>query len=323
MMEDIIYWLALQQKRLLPTNVVLRFFNEYGTLERLWYANNYDLLKFGLSEQTIRLFFKFKKETRLQNFENLLETLKERNIRLIRYVDKEYPPLLKELTSIETIDGPPLVLFHKGVLLDFSKTIAVVGTRVCSLFGHTMARRLGRYFARNGYTVVSGLARGVDTEAHCGALEAPKGKTVAVLAWMSPIYPPENIELSKDIERKGAIISEQYSRSISKFKRFSPGKFVARNRITSGISYCVVVVETGETGGTIHQVEIALSQKKPVFVLKPPKSHRRAMIGFKLLLNKGAIPIESGRDVINYLEKNAKLYKDKRLDSYYQQLLSS
>jgi len=323
-MEDLVYWLALQERHwLLPAEKVAQAFYEYGTLEKLWAASNSDLLRLGLSDHTISAFFKYKNKVRLQDFEKQLEDFRRLGVRLIRYTDKEYPSRLKDLTK--TMEGPPLLIFHRGALLDFSNAVAIVGTRVCSHYGHMMARRLSRDLAKKGYTIVSGLARGVDTEAHCGALEAPHGKTVAVLAWMGSIYPPENVELTKDIEKRGAILSERYQKPFNKFSKFAPGKFVERNRITSGISRCVIAIESDEKGGTVHQVDLAISQGRTVFALKPQSSNERAMRGYKLFLSQGAISIKSSKEVLRFLEreKTERTPKERKLDSFSQYSLTS
>lgn len=323
-MEDLVYWLALQEKHwLLPAEKVAQAYHEYGTLEKLWDASNLDLLRLGFSDYTASSFIRYRNKISLQDFEKQLESFRTSGIKLIRYVEKEYPSQLKDLTK--TAEGPPLVLFHRGTLLDFGKAVAIVGTRVCSHYGHMMARRLSKDIAKKGYTIVSGLARGVDTEAHCGALEAPHGKTIAVLAWMYPIYPQENSELVKDIEKRGAVLSERYQKPFSKFTRLAPGKFVERNRITSGISRCVITIESDEEGGTVHQVDLALSQGRKVFALKPQRGNERAARGYNLFLKKGAASMKSSKEVLEFLgkETNELMLKEKKLDSFSQYSLTS
>lgn len=188
-MEDFIYWLALQERHwLISAKKVERAFHELGSLEELWNSSNSYLRELGLDDYAISEFYRYKKRVNLEEFSRQLNILRQKQIKLIRCVNNEYPILLKSATM--KLEGPPLLIFDKGSLLDFNNCIAIVGTRMSSYYGHMMARRLSRSLASKGYTIVSGLARGVDTEAHCGALEVPKGKTIAVLAWMDPIYPP-------------------------------------------------------------------------------------------------------------------------------------
>jgi len=317
--SDLVYWLALQEKYwLIPPTKVEQVFNQLGSLEALWKADASYLYNLGLSETSVSSFLKYRNSVRLEDYERLAGDLARNKVRILRYLDKHYPTALKDLGK--SLNGPPLVLLHKGSLGDFSDCVAIVGTRVCSHYGHVMARQLGKAIARSGYTVVSGLARGTDTEAHCGALEAPRGKTIAVLAWIDPIYPSENFELAKDIMARGALLSERYFEPRSKFAKITPGRFVERNRITSGLSRCVIAVESGKKGGTIHQVNIALSQGRKVFVVKPKSGNQRAKEGYKIFLDMGATPISSAKPVLDFLKKSSaqKTLEDERIDSFSQ-----
>lgn len=317
--SDSIYWLALQERHwLVPALKVEQVFNQFGSLEQLWKADPSDLYSLGLSETSVSNFLRYRNSVRFEDYERLVQILASHKVRLLRYVDKDYPFALKDLGKAS--DGPPLVLFHKGSIVDFSDCVAIVGTRECSHYGHVMARKLGKTIAKSGYTVISGLARGIDTEAHCGALEAPRGRTIAVLAWMDPIYPAENVELAKDIMARGALLSERYFRPSSKFTKLAPGKFVERNRITSGLSRCIIAVESGKEGGTVHQVRIALTQGRKVFVVKPKSGNQRAKEGYKIFLDMGATPISSAKQVLDFLRKSSgqKTLEDKRIDSFSQ-----
>jgi len=134
---------------------------------------------------------------------------------------------------------------------------------------------------------------------HEGALCA-EGKTIAVLPWMEPIYPPENIQLSNQIIEQGCLISECYRRQGKNLK----WRFIERNKIISGISKCVVIMETGATGGSIHLAEIAFKQKQKIFVFAPQDGGKSAMEGYRLLLKKYlAKPIKSHEDLSAQLER--------------------
>lgn len=315
--EDLVYWLALQDKRwITPADVLERAFRELGSLEKLWNADHSYLSQLGFSDFYISKFANYSRDVNLEDYERKLGKLQNDNVKVIRYVDSEYPRRLKSLVGLS--EGPPLVLFHKGSLVDFRNTVAVVGTREASHYGHMMARRLSRAIAKRGFTIVSGLARGIDTEAHCGALEARGGRTVAVLAWMNPVYPPENVKLAEDIMRKGAMVSERYFGRPRNFKRFSRGSFVERNRITSGISRCIVAVESTAEGGTVHQVRMAISQGRKVFTVRPPSHKNKARKGFKLFVKMGAEAISTTKSVLDFLKKpeNNALQIDKPLETY-------
>ena len=321
---DLIQWLALSDKKGLITPVkVERIFNECRSLGPLWNASPKDLQEWGLSESNISGFLKYRNYVANKSeYQRIIDSSEKTGVTIIRYIDKEYPQLLKSAEDhSHTFQDPPLVLFHKGTLFDFENCVGIVGTRECSLHGHVMARRLGRAVARLGYTVVSGLARGVDTEAHCGALEVPGGKTVSILAWMNPVYPAENTELSNDIAARGALLSERYVPG-TQFGKTAPGNFVERNRIISGISRCIIAVESGPEGGSVHQARIAKAQGRKVFVVKPKKGNKRAFEGFKLLVGEGATPIDSVKPVAEYLRSSPTgKIEERKIDSFYQNAL--
>jgi len=320
--SDTIYWLALQDKRwILPTSVIEQFFNQFHSLEQLWKADFYSLSDLGLDEKTIANFLRYRSSVRFEGYERLIRVLEKSNTNIFRYVDKEFPATLKDLGK--STEGPPLTLFHKGSFTDFNNCVAIVGTRDPSHFGHMMARKLGRTIAKNGYTVVSGLARGTDTEAHCGALEVPGGRTIAILAWLNPVYPSENTELSNDIIARGALLSESYDRPGSRLGKLDRAKFVQRNRVTSGISRCVIAIESGKEGGTVHQVRIALSQGRKVFTVAPKSRNKRAIEGHKIFIEMGATAIKSAKPVLDFLRKSGSQtpYGEKRIDSFSRESL--
>nr|MDO8079331.1 DNA-processing protein DprA [Candidatus Freyarchaeota archaeon] len=307
-----IYWLALQDKLdLISTRKVANAVQELGSMKLFWNASDSYFYKLGLDDKTIRKFNEHKNKIRLENYWKMLESLDQMSVKIIRYIDDDYPEMLREL------DDSPLLILHKGSVKDFHNCVAVVGTRNASLYGHTMARKLSRSIASKGYTIVSGLARGIDIWAHYGALEASGGRTIAVLPWMVPVYPPEHAEFLKDIEKRGAVLSERFEKPSDKS---APSKFVQRNRITSGISRCVVVIESDAEGGTVHQVRIALSQGRKVFALKP-KDNERAERGFKAFLEMGVTPIESDKEVLKFLDETPLKAEERKLDSYYQHSL--
>jgi len=304
------YWLALQGKDwLIPTRKVVQVFNEYGSLAPFWKAPYSFFNRLEIDDRVIRKLSGYMDRTQLHDFASMLRSVESRQVKLIRYIDKEYPETLK------TLDNPPLILFHKGSLSNFDNCVAIAGTRDPSLFGRVMARRIAKSIASRGHTIVSGLARGIDEWAHFGALEVPKGKTIAVLAWMDPIYPPEHVELAGDIQKRGAILSEGFKQP---FDKSAPARFVQRNRITSGVSRCVIAIESDAEGGTVHQMKIALSQKRKVFALQP-RGNEQAKRGFKVFMDMGAIPIKSAKEVLDFLKAGAPSYSTKsRLDTFYQ-----
>jgi DNA processing protein len=284
--------------RTLDADKIARACRELGSLGELWNSPVRRLELLGFSKFALSEFERLRSTTDLQTLIKRVEQLRKSGTRMITYCDDTYPELLRELG--DQVDGPPLVLFHKGSLLDFRRCVAIVGTRNLSSHGYVMTRRFAKTIAARGFTIVSGLARGTDVTAHRAALEATGGRTIAVLPWMEPLYPPEHEQLAQDIQEHGAMLSEYYERRTLKL---APGDFVLRNRITSGMSLCLIAVESGEEGGTVHQVRFAVSQGKQVFVVKPQMSRSRIVSGYRSFVKAGAVPVSSPRTVLQFLSK--------------------
>lgn len=309
------YWFALQDTAwIIPTGKVVRAFQELGSLKGLWECSLAYLHSLDIDDKSIGRFCRHVDRVNINDVKRHLNHASQSGMKLIRYIDQEYPKALKS-----DVKDPPLLLLHRGSLLDFENCVAMAGTRDCSWYGRLMARRLAKAVASRGYTVVSGLARGCDEWAHSGALEARKGKSVAVLPWLKPVYPSEHSKLLSDIERRGAAISERLEKPLGKIAR---AKFVQRNRITSGISRCLIALESREEGGTVHQVKIAISQGRKVFALKP-KNNETFKKGFKKFVDMGATPVDSSKEVLRHLRREVPLKtKERKLDSYYQHSLN-
>src|SRR5688572_32910563 len=207
--------------------------------------------------------------------------------------DSAYPKLLKE------IHDPPIGLYRKG-RYDFSHPcVAIVGSRRTTLYGQAIAKKFGTELARLGFCVVSGLARGIDTAAHEGALSVG-GKTAAVLGTgIDIIYPPENLELYRRIEAAGAILSEfPFSR------RADRQSFAMRNRIVAGMSQAVVVVESDVSGGAMITARFAGEQGRQLFAV-PGRIDQPTSAGCHQLIRDGATLLTSVDDILselNYLE---------------------
>jgi DNA processing protein len=204
--------------------------------------------------------------------------------------DPGYPPLLAE------VHDPPVRLFVRG---DAGATadpgVAVVGARSCSAYGAQVARTLSRELAAAGIVVVSGLARGVDGEAHRGALEGG-GRTVAVLGCgIDRDYPRSHAELARRIVASGAVVSE-YEPGIEP----APWRFPARNRIIAGLALATVVVEARERSGALITADFALELGRDVFAV-PGEITSGLSAGTNDLLRQGAAPFTSARDVFDAL----------------------
>lgn len=218
------------------------------------------------------------------------ERLVRLGVRVVPLLDPAYPDTLRAL------DDAPLVLAVRGDPAQLSRpAIAIVGARAATRAARSFARRLAHDLARAGLTIVSGLARGIDAEAHRGALDAG-GSTIGVLACgIDRIYPPEHRGLAEEILRVGAIVSELPLGALPR-----PLHFPLRNRIISGLSRAVVVVEARRRSGSLITVRHALAQGRDVFVV-PGSVDGPFAAGTNQLLREGARAIQSARDLLDDL----------------------
>lgn len=225
-----------------------------------------------------------------------LEVLAKLNTSLITIWDKEYPALLKKIYD------PPLIIYIEGELVESDNfSIAIVGTRLPTNYGKIQAEKFASELAAQNITIVSGMARGIDSAAHTAALKNG-GRTIAVIgSGMDVIYPPENKKLFDEIVENGVVISE-----------FKPGtkpdaqNFPRRNRIISGLSLGCIVIETGTNGGAMQTASLALDQDREVFAIPGNLGIRQAE-GTNLLIQKGeAKLVNSAEDVLIELDLKLK-----------------
>jgi DNA processing protein len=218
--------------------------------------------------------------------------LAERNLRFVGRDEPGYPPLLRELHD------PPPGLFLRGcgeVELLHRRAVAIVGARACSSYGSQVARLLARELSRAGAVVVSGLARGVDGEAHRGALEAD-GTTVAVLGCgVDRDYPAAHGQLARRICERGLVVSE-YAPGVEP----APWRFPARNRVIAGLAAATVVVEARERSGALITADFALESGREVFAV-PGEITSALSAGTNALLRLGATPLTAAADVLESL----------------------
>ncbi len=215
-----------------------------------------------------------------------LELLARKNVNIITYQDDIYPQKL-----LNIYDRPPYI-YVLGTLCKDDINIAIVGSRQASTYGKYTTEKISRELSLRGVTVVSGMARGIDSAAHRGAVTA-HGRTIAVLgSGLDIIYPPENKKLFEDIIQNGAVISE--------FPLGTPPRssnFPARNRIISGMSYGVVIVEAGEKSGSLITARLALEQGREVFAV-PGSIDSAGSRGTNKLIKQGAKLIENTDDIL-------------------------
>lgn len=216
-----------------------------------------------------------------------LQGYRQKGIQVLPVFDAGYP---KKLLDIQ---DPPFLLYLMGHEESLTRpAVAVVGTRAISPGSARRAREIVDLLVKLGYTIVSGLALGTDACAHSAAIDCG-GETVAVLPGdVTVVVLGENRGLAAKIAGSGSLLGE-----ITHLAGMHKGRFIERNRITSGLSDGVVVIETGKTGGSVRQAETAFRQGRPVYVLEPDGSDAKAVAGYQHLISAGAIPVASPGDL--------------------------
>ena len=273
-------------------------YNKFGDFQRAYNAPLSEFEDIIKEKKTLSNIYEFLKDrdNAIKEIKKINKVMSDNNIKYVSYFDDHYPK------SLRKIGNPPIGLYIKGEYLfdKLEKSISIVGTRDPSSYGHSRARSIARELAENGYIIVSGLARGIDMEAHLGALEGG-GKTIAVLgSGIENIYPSEHKNLAYDIiENGGAIISEVYID-----QRSNPHNLVNRNRIISGLSIASLIIEGDLNSGTRHEAHFAKMQNKFIFALRPRDLTLEVSRLPLSLIEEGAIEIETSSDIINYLNSN-------------------
>ena len=286
-MDKYMYWLAtLYMLGSRKQKVLLKHF---GSGQALWNASPEELMSVpGLTANNIRII---QKNKNLSIVNQGLETLKRMAISFVWLGHPDYPSLLSK------IPGAPIGLFYLGRLpKDDMPKVAIIGSRRCSPYGLSTARSFGLALAKHGVVIVSGMARGIDSMAHTGALEADGGCTIAVLGCGVDIcYPAENHSLRDNIAKNGCVISE-YPPGVRPLASYFP----ARNRIISGLSQIVVVVEAGKKSGTLITVDQALDQGRDVMAV-PGNIINKYSQGTNSLIKQGAEVACNYEDILHML----------------------
>ena len=253
--------------------------------ERIFEATENELLEVeGVGEKLSKKICLEKDIDLIVRMENYM---KLNNIKELNIFDDKYPENLKNIYD------PPITLFYKGNIdLLKTKCVSVVGSRNATKYGLDTSFKIGKDCAISNFTVVSGMARGIDTMAHKGTLNQ-NGKTIAVVGCgLDRVYPPENVNLFKEIESNGLILSEFVVGT-----KIQPGNFPARNRIISGISDDLIVVEATEKSGALITVDYALEQGKNIYVV-PGNIDSYKSKGTNELIKNGAFVYTSINDIV-------------------------
>ncbi len=294
-MESRDYLIALNMIEGLNTLKVQKLLEYYKIPSAIFKASTVELRSVsGINFKTARTISSFLSS---KVFPQELNLIDKHKINIITIQDKAYPSVLRQ------IHDPPIVLYVKGYYLETDKlSLAVVGSRKSSEYGLKMARTISINLAKEGITIVSGLARGIDTQAHQGALSV-KGRTLAILgSGLLRIYPPENEKLYNEVTSNGAVISE-FPLNCPPYRY----NFPRRNRIISGLSLGVVVVEARKKSGSLITANMALEQGRDVFAI-PHRAGLFSSQGTNELIKQGAILIQSAQDVIEELNPEVKKY---------------
>ena len=264
---------------------ISRLLGYFGSAVRLLQTGPNRCRATGLAKESdVKTIFSFDQDAFLRKEKTRCQ---EEGITVLTRVDDGFPQLLQQIFTV------PLVLYVRGQIpTSDTLNVAMVGSRRASEYGRVMAKRFAERLAEKGITIVSGLARGIDTVAHLGCLEA-QGRTWAVLgSGLDCLYPPENKKLTEQIVRQGAVISE-----FPMGTRPLPYHFPQRNRLISGLAQGTLVIEAAQRSGALSTCRYALEQGREVFAL-PGNVNQANAQGTNRLIQQGAKPVLSPDDVL-------------------------
>lgn len=282
------YWIWLSRIEGLGPIKIKSLLEKYKTPEKIWNLTKQELMKTkGIGENIANSILK--KEYR-ENLGQYIKYMEKYNIGIITINDQDYP---KNLLHI--YDTPPILYYKGDKELLHTNIIAMVGCRECSDYGKEVSIKFSQKLAQNGITVISGMAKGIDSYSHIGCIKA-KGKTIAVLGnGIDIIYPKENRLLYDKILSTGGLILSEYVIGTKPSKL----SFPARNRIISGLSKGVIVVEAKEKSGTLNTVDFALEQGKEIFVI-PGNITSNNSASTNELIKQGANCVTCVEDILNH-----------------------
>ena len=309
-MEDKLYWIWLSNIDKVGPIKIKKLLENFETAQGIWYASKEELntvvgIGPALSNNIMESKLKFSPELEAKKLEKY-------KVKLVTWQDKCYPKLLKEIYA------PPPVLYYQGSLAGLkAPCIAVVGTRNCSEYGKRTAYQLSKKLAQQGISIISGLARGIDTKGHQGALQG--GRTYAILGsglGLDNIYPPENKNLATQIIKQGAVITAYPLGTKAKQHNFP-----ARNRLISGLSLGTLVVEAPNKSGALITANYALKQNREVFAV-PSDICRKQSVGSNKLIKSGAKLVSNLKDIIEELRLEKYLVENKSTEMKTKKLKS-
>ncbi len=275
----------------LSNRIKLSLIKNFNSLEEIWYYSNYEGKNIDIKMEHEKIKYYLKKAWNKRSLEDLLKVIKDKGIDSINFYNNKYPNKLKN-----QIDAPA-VLFYKGNIERLNKNLSVgiIGARNCSIYGRNAAAIISKEISAYNINIISGMARGIDACAHKASVEN-KGYTCAVLgSGVDVVYPRENKKLYENILENGCVISE-----------FLPGtmplsrNFPIRNRIISGLSDLIIVVEAAEKSGSLITAGLALEQGKDI-VAVPGSIFSEISKGTNKLIRDGAYPFTNFEDLFQIL----------------------
>jgi len=289
--KDIKYWVGFS---LIPGIGRVRFAqleSYFGNLENAWQASPADLKHSGLDSNVIRAISTWRPRISL---EAEMEKIDRYGVKVFSCHDSGYPTRLKEI-----YDYPPLIYVRGSLLPEDEWCLAVVGTRRATVYGRQVTEEMVADLAKSKITIVSGLAKGIDSVAHNSALEAG-GRSIAIFACgLDTVYPSENVNLARRIMQQGALVSEYPLGT-----RPRADNFPRRNRIMSGMSLGVLVIEAGESSGAMITAHLALEQNREVLAV-PGSILSPASRGTNKLIQEGAKLVGDYTDILEELNLTA------------------
>jgi len=289
--KDIKYWVGFSLIPGIGRVKLSQLESNFGSLGKAWQATPAKLKSAGLDKGAINAVTYWQSRISL---DEEIEKLDRYGVKVLTFRDADYPSRLKEI-----YDYPPILYVRGSLLPQDEWCLAVVGTRRATVYGRQVAEEIAADLARSGITIVSGLAKGIDSVAHHSALEAG-GRTIAVFGCgLDIVYPAENAALARDIIKQGALISEYPLGT-----RPKADNFPRRNRIMSGLSLGVLVVEADETSGAMITARLALEQNREVFAV-PGSILSPASNGTNRLIQEGAKLVRNYTDILEELNLTA------------------
>jgi DNA processing protein len=291
LVDDLLFYLGFNHVAGIGPARLDRLVAYFGDLGSAWHASTDQLRNAGLDQRTTTSLVHTRQSLDL---ETMYDRMTEQGIRVLTRDDPSYPGLLRQTNN------PPYVLYIRGTLTDTDRwAVAVVGTRQASIYGKDTTRTIVAGLAAAGVTVVSGLALGIDAVAHATAL-ASGGRTLAVLGCgVDQVYPLQNRQLGLSLMQQGALISEYPPGTLP-----TPTNFPPRNRLISGLSLGVLVVEAAPKSGALITADFALEQGRDVFAV-PGSIFSMRSGGTHQLIRDGALLVRSADDVLQALNMQA------------------